>query len=893
MTATEEVRRSGRATKGQHTKNLDEPEVPAPKRAAKGGRSKAAKLAEATPPPEEDAIIRCICGYVVEDEDDERVMVICDQCEAWQHNECMEISEKSEELPEQYFCELCRPEDHKDLLAKVARGEKPWEERAKQRELEEEERKARRRKGKKGKKGRASEAKKEDKPEAVNGHATAVKEPIPEPQPELAAPPTPVAPPEVGQKRKLPSEEKMDAPIMDSQEPATKIRKISVPVPTDVKAAEVRSPGVKPTPPAQRRKSTAASIPPRRDSKEVVLQAELVENISDLHSEVRRKAATALVKLFVDQTKEAQKQGTFKVTPGQSLDAFGLKLGLAVEYALYLNFWGHLGEPNPQYKDKLRMMLHNVKANSALRDRLLAGSLSPNEFSKMSSLDMASKELQEKTAEMLKEAEKQHVLIQDDGPRIRRTHKGEEIVGGDDTQNLTSETTFSTMPSRRRDSEIDPNIPRHVSPGQMSPHSPNAVELPQDIAGSPTTAKPPAIDTATPRPPVIHKKSSSTFNIQNVWSSVDTPDVPKQPVRTLSQQQSSATLPAATPSQRVQADADIDHLLKDEEPDEEEPYSPTDYEADPITIWRGNMVMPGVADFGGSAKHVAGANVSGTYPWAQVIPSTLRIEGRIDIEKASSYLCGLRWSKSTDVSVIAITANNTIDDQLQFSKLFNYFSDRNRYGVVAKSAVLAVRDIYVVPIDSGTGKKPEFIELLEYCTIEEPRQNRSLLITYVIKSQIDTTPSAQATPRHMENNPMASPISAQTGHRHSLPMSASQMSPIGPYNGAGPQYGSPAQRQQPFAISQQSQPYPSVTGHLGLNNHNSELIGLDAARQVLGDMAESPSVAELLKHYPNTDTFQFGVIKDIFNNIPVSRSNFSMLLELLTARTQQMASAGS
>lgn len=212
---TEEVRRSGRATKGQHTKNLDEPEIPAPKRAAKGGRSKAAKQAEATPPPEEDAIIRCICGYVVEDEDDERVMVICDQCEAWQHNECMEISENSEELPEQYFCELCRPEDHKELLAKVARGEKPWEERAKQRELEEEERKARRRKGKKGKKGRASEAKKEDKPEAVNGHATVVNEPIP--QTEAVAPPTPVVPSEVGQKRKLPSEEKMDQSIADPE----------------------------------------------------------------------------------------------------------------------------------------------------------------------------------------------------------------------------------------------------------------------------------------------------------------------------------------------------------------------------------------------------------------------------------------------------------------------------------------------------------------------------------------------------------------------------------------------------------------------------------------------------------------------------------------------------
>ena len=162
---TDEVRRSGRATKGQHTKNLEVTDEPTPtKRGGKGNKGKAS--AEPTPPADEDAdaIIRCICGYVEEDEDDDRVMIVCDNCEAWQHNECMEISENPDDLADQYFCEICKPEDHKELLAKVARGEKPWEERVKQREREEEERKARRRKGgKKGKKGRASNVKPETK----------------------------------------------------------------------------------------------------------------------------------------------------------------------------------------------------------------------------------------------------------------------------------------------------------------------------------------------------------------------------------------------------------------------------------------------------------------------------------------------------------------------------------------------------------------------------------------------------------------------------------------------------------------------------------------------------------------------------------------------------------
>ena len=158
----DEVRRSGRATKGQNPKNQDDgPDFATPKPRGKGGRAKAPKRATPSPPPEDaDAIIRCICGYEEEDKDDERAMIQCDSCQAWQHNECMEVSEDPDELPENYFCELCRAEDHVELLAKVARREKPWEERARQREREEEERKARRRKGgRKGKKGRGSEIK--------------------------------------------------------------------------------------------------------------------------------------------------------------------------------------------------------------------------------------------------------------------------------------------------------------------------------------------------------------------------------------------------------------------------------------------------------------------------------------------------------------------------------------------------------------------------------------------------------------------------------------------------------------------------------------------------------------------------------------------------------------
>lgn len=159
-TRPDEPRRSGRATKGQH-KNLElPPDAPAKKGKGKTPKDKTSKAStEPTPGPseggEEEEIIRCICGEYEEEEDVERDMICCDQCSAWQHNDCMGLTFAKGEEPDEYYCEQCKPENHKDLLDKIAKGEKPWEEVAERRRREAEEKKSKKKKGKKG--GRKSQ----------------------------------------------------------------------------------------------------------------------------------------------------------------------------------------------------------------------------------------------------------------------------------------------------------------------------------------------------------------------------------------------------------------------------------------------------------------------------------------------------------------------------------------------------------------------------------------------------------------------------------------------------------------------------------------------------------------------------------------------------------------
>lgn len=129
-----EPRRSVRSTKGQH-KALDSLDQPLePKR--RGGKKASKKQAEPEPVDEEDEeeVIRCVCGATSQETDDpDDPWIACDECHVWQHNVCVGMSVFDEDLEEiEYYCELCKPEAHKELLEGRAKGINVWETRREQ-----------------------------------------------------------------------------------------------------------------------------------------------------------------------------------------------------------------------------------------------------------------------------------------------------------------------------------------------------------------------------------------------------------------------------------------------------------------------------------------------------------------------------------------------------------------------------------------------------------------------------------------------------------------------------------------------------------------------------------------------------------------------------------------
>ena len=603
-------------------------------------------------------------------------------------------------------------------------------------------------------------------------------------------------------------------------------------------------------------------------------------NVDELPNQ-RKSVAVSLVQLFSNAL-DAQKQGKYSTPAGQIADGIGTQLGLNVEHALYYILCHGSGDPNDAYKSKVRTIIFNVKRNDALRDGLLGGSISGQDLARMSSEDMASREQQMRDAKIKQEQEKQHVIVQEQGPRIRRTHKGEEYV--DETQQIAAEPDVMNASVRRRESGVDQDTGDMKSPTATSPGG----------RGSPV-GKPLSINTQFRPGPSAEpeRKSSQPFNIQDVWSSVqgspdgDRPAFPQIPYQGGAQPQK---------TNQTEADPDIDALLKDEDV-ESPPYSPKSYDGDNAVVWRGSVNMSPVARFQGLARKAAGADVENLgLTWQQLIPDTLTIEGRIDPARADSYLCGLRDSSTSDVVVVSLRASENGDDQHQFGVLFNYFKTRNRYGVGVNPSNPAIKDIYLIPLEAGSEKKPELLQLLENDKIETPIREDMLLVPFVIKTSELNVSTALREHQPVAARPItaggpgaSAPTPTQTGYPTPTPppqqAARNQQQPAN----LPPQYSlqRPTDQQPPNAPSAPAlnapapAPAPPPTGH-------------EAAHLILGPQAaQLPAVQQLLLQAPTAGILEFNVVNDCLRENPAAGQDLAVLTSMLMARDMRGQGQGS
>ncbi|KAK4084835.1 hypothetical protein Purlil1_10055 [Purpureocillium lilacinum] len=739
-TGEAEPRRSVRATKGQHTKSFDELEPAAPKRRQ---TKKSKKALEKEQSQEPDEVIRCVCGATEQDEDSGEAWISCETCFVWQHNVCVGVSSFEDEIPDNYWCERCRPQDHKELLEGMARGEKPWEARRKAHELEEAERK-KKKGGRKAKGKRTSDPKDELDKETTRSKSKA------SPTPDAAAGPKDKkdAAPKQGKRKSREDSHDTDGKVRrrmsrfslvyeaaaNSTWQSAKLRRTS-----DRDAVPVSS--VKYTPPA-----------------------DLATSVTTLPG-TRVGPAKALKKSLTHVISAMVKKQELAVPEDETEDSMAEKYALQIERAVFDTH--PVANGNKEYSQQIKSLAFNLKNNPEICRGLVDGAHSPATLAVMTSEQLASAELQRQTAEMRAKAEKQSILYtQETGPRVRRTHKGEEVV---EDESVVNDAPIPMAGGPRRGGG---GATTAAGGDRQSP----TVKR-ESVSGEAAAARPPSQGGG-------QSPTQSNFDIKKVFSTV------KSPTAAHNRRPSAPAIQTNGPG----FDPDVDRLLQDET--ESPPYSPTEESHDPDVVWKGSLAMSSIADFAATAKHVGGANFSNFGPWSQLIPKRMTVAGRIQQQSAIEYLCSLRYSNLTDIIVVSMSPASP-DSRPEFNALVDYFLNKGRYGVVGDKVAGNVRDTYLVPVPAGEDAHPEFMLNLVDNHIPRSRAEPMLLAVFVYRNDPDQLRQAQEATamQALHNAAAASPTpgaAAQGSQRSNSTSGGPAFSPATP-QGAFAHHYSPGQ----------------------------------------------------------------------------------------------------
>lgn len=611
--------------------------------------------------------------------------------------------------------------------------------------------------------------------------------------------------------------------------------------------------------------------------------------LSDIKSAGRQNTAQALKKKFGQVVKEYSSKGQYRIPDGHTSDSLGEKYAVLVEHAMFKNHCGTSADPTPQYKDQFRNITSNVGPNPILLWDLLDGSLAPDVLATMSAGDMATEEQKNRDKKIKEENERLAQLKEDQtARRIRRTHKGEEYVD-DEEQPYSNDGNASESNARQISNSAEIEVPTKQKSEATKPPQIDT----QDAPGPEAPGRSPA-----------ERRSSSAFNIQNVWSSVQSPTTD---VRSPSQ----AQVPQYSERQTQSGnnDADIDRLLE-EDGAESAPYSPTEAGVDPSVIWRGKIDMPSVptsiAYFDARAYHVAGSNLESRDRLAAIFPSELALGGRIAADKADEYLTSLSAAMRTDVSVLNLVPDATDGkSQAEFAKLFDYLQQRHRFGVVREPHQPPVRDVYIIPLEQGSSTTPAFLKRLDYNVIEEPRPHRILLVVFVIRyktppASAQTTPTAVAAPPNSAMSPTAPGSRASNPAQQHVTMRApsqtapgalSALSPTSASNGQGPHtYPQPQSSatntpshqipENPYVPLPQQQsppqnhpPPPPLNASAQQQQQSPASDMTPLARNILGEYYDCPTAQQLINQISmNQDSLQ--QLRKVFENSPETRTDF-------------------
>lgn len=454
------------------------------------------------------------------------------------------------------------------------------------------------------------------------------------------------------------------------------------------------------------------------------------ESLFKARTGAKDKAVQMIVKPLVSRAQDLLSQHELLLPLGKSAKVFCNDLAIAVEMAVFTNCYEAAKVP-AEYNNKIRSIHFNLGKNHSLASEVLSGGIPPKRLAQMNTDEMANKELKEYMEKVRIQAEINVTLVTTDGPRIRKTHKGEELV----------EPLHQPSRSPGPEEIFSPSFIESDPPDQ-----PEDVQHNEQAGGIQNLQNADAIEVASP-------PDSWTLIPTHSCSRPKSPNQGKQ-------------LYTLSGFDQVGVDKDIQFYEEFEGSNNFQPCMPHDIDSDsqpwasqspPSTLdsasgecvvgtssgeqWVGRIEMRGIEGICTRGELVGGPNTISGAKWSDLLDELLHVDSDVSPAVANSYLKDLCTSNSTSVMMANLRPMD-VADKTEWTRVFNHFIHIGRYGVVGKHYLGCIRAMYLICLENHH-QAPGWFEHLgppavidTYC--QDPRL--MLVVFAIIRNQVDTTP---------------------------------------------------------------------------------------------------------------------------------------------------------
>ncbi len=430
-------------------------------------------------------------------------------------------------------------------------------------------------------------------------------------------------------------------------------------------------------------------------------------SISDIQDKVRKSVAKALYDIFMKTVIPEALRNNILPTETQT-EQLSTKFALDIESALFTELadkWNKK-DVGSRYRDMFRTISFNLRdpKNPEFRSRIIKNELISTELVNLSSEEMLNPELKQMAKSVRAESINQSVLKVEEGnrQRIRRTHKGEEIVEDEnDDQTSALDSLLTSTVDMNRDPLTESTLSGNTSSDDSSEYSDH------DTTKSPSIIKdqlpiesnhyaPPDIGYSPPGSPKLDGNGHHS----------------------------------------ILDDNDLEKIIQDTTTTTE-PRDVKVHVQHRHTLWTGRVSMPNITTIDAKTVFLGSTEKLGKDADFSVLfngSSHLNIEGRLSDSRAIPYLQAVSNSKTiVALELQLIPEHPTTEQEVQFNDLFNYFNSLSKYGVFTNTNPQLIKDFYIISL-STSEKLPSYLNSLHFKQDMKNRKNNMLILIFVINS---------------------------------------------------------------------------------------------------------------------------------------------------------------